>query len=245
MSHIKYVIRHNNFAYNDEWLQSDQATLGNIHASYDDKATAEQAWRDGVVEALRSAELYNYGLFCGDAADGQLEALDAFVLQACGEPLLIDGDVEEFLPEALNDADVFEFAQRSGIMPFQLVEFDVTQPVYAIWFHDDQDYLRNYDDSSLLFGSYEDFLEHDDSEWIFSSKFDEPLKGSLAELSDSPQLLETLLHSALGATYDAEQRALVLEGHSIGYKNIKAINALLKQPIFEIRPLTFEQIQAH
>jgi len=245
MSHIKYVIRHNNFAYNDEWYQADVATLGNIHASYNDKAEADQAWRDLVVQALRSAELYNYGLFCGDAGAGQLEALDAFVLQACGEPLLADGYVEEFLPEALSDADVFEFAQRSGIMPFQLVEFDIAKPVYAIWFNGEQDYLRNYEDNSLLYGSHEDFIQDDDNEWLLTEQFDEPLKGTLSELSDSPQLLETLLHSAPGAAYDAEQRALVLEGYSVGYKNLKAINALLKQPIFEIRPLTFEQIQAH
>ena len=30
MNQIKYVIRHNHFAYNDEWYQTDQATLGAI-----------------------------------------------------------------------------------------------------------------------------------------------------------------------------------------------------------------------
>ena len=37
MSNIQYVIRHNHFAYNDEWYQTDQATLGAIKAIYTDK----------------------------------------------------------------------------------------------------------------------------------------------------------------------------------------------------------------
>ena len=52
MSNIKYVIRHNDFAYNDEWYMTDAATLGSIKAIYSDKIEAEQAYKALVVHAL-------------------------------------------------------------------------------------------------------------------------------------------------------------------------------------------------
>ena len=52
MSNIQYVIRQNDFAYNDEWHLTDCVSTGAIKEIYTDKAEAEQAYKALVVQGL-------------------------------------------------------------------------------------------------------------------------------------------------------------------------------------------------
>jgi len=52
MSNIKYLIRQNDFAYNDEWHLTNYVSTGAIKQIYTDKAEAEKAYKSLVVEGL-------------------------------------------------------------------------------------------------------------------------------------------------------------------------------------------------
>lgn len=238
MNNIKYVIRHNNFAYNDEWFLTDDATAGRITAVYTDKAEAEQAYKSLIVDALyNEAELSQYDIGNGEAADETYEKLDAFLLEKTGEAF----DAET-LPEMSAD-DAFEFAKLSGILCYQLIEFDDSKPQYAIWINAEESYMDHYDTGSILFDSNPDFIEGSDCDWYFLSRMDQTLQGSLADLSDSPEILQVFLKNTAGVSFDAQKQTLVINGNGSDYQTIKALNALLKQPLFELHTLSLEQIQ--
>ena len=238
MNNIKYVIRHNNFAYNDEWFLTDDTTAGRITAVYTDKAEAEQAYKSLIVDALyNEAELSQYDIGNGEAADETYEKLDAFLLEKTGEAF----DAET-LPEMSAD-DAFEFAKLSGILCYQLIEFDDNKPQYAIWINAEESYVDHYDTGSILFDSNPDFIEGSDCDWYFLSRMDQTLQGSLADLSDSPEILQVFLKNTAGVSFDAQKQTLVINGNGSDYQTIKALNALLKQPLFELHTLSLEQIQ--
>lgn len=239
MNNLKYVIRHNEFAYNDEWFLTNDATAGQITAVYTDKAEAEKAYKTLIVEALYGEyELSQYDIGNGEATDETYEKLDAFLLEKTGKPF--NG---ETLPQ-LNEDDAFELAKLSGILCYQLIEFDDSEPHYAIWINEEESYMDHYDTGSVLFDSNPDFIESSDCDWYFLSRMDQTLKGSLADLSDSPEILQAFLQQAQGISFDAQQQHLKISGDRSDYQTIKALNALLKQPLFEIHALSLEQIQA-
>lgn len=88
-----------------------------------------------------------------------------------------------------------------------------------------------------------DFIGDSDCDWYFLSRMDQTLQGSLADLSDSPEILQAFLQQAKGVSFDAQKQSLIINGNSSDYQTIKALNALLKKPLFEIHALTLEQIQ--
>ena len=51
MSNIKYLIRQNDFAYNDEWHLTNYVSTGAIKQIYTDKAEAEKAYKSLVSKA--------------------------------------------------------------------------------------------------------------------------------------------------------------------------------------------------
>lgn len=238
MSTIKYVIRHNEFAYNDEWFLTDEPLLGSIQAVYTDKAEAEQAYKTLIVEALYGEyELSQYDIGNGEATDETYEKLDAFLLEKTGKPF--DGAT---LPQ-LNEDDAFALAKLSGILCYQLIEFDDSKPHYAIWLNEEESYMDHYDTGSVLFDHDPDFIEDSDCDWYFLSRIDQTLQGNLADLSDSPEILQVFLKQAKGIHFDPQQQTLTINSSESDYQTVKALNALLKQPLFEIHALSLEQIQ--
>jgi hypothetical protein len=241
MSNIKYVIRHNDFAYNDEWYITDEASLGAIKATYDNKLEAEEAYKKLVVHALyNDQELSQYDIGNGYASEELYAKIEAFILEKTGEEF----DNEE-LPE-MTDDDAFEFAKLSGILCYQLIEVDDSKPNYAIWMLQSEEYLRG-DYSSGFFNSQDDSFS--DIDWPqemhqFEDEFDENIVNQpFATLSDSPELLKSFIQSVEAITSD-EQSITSIDYEGLSFIQLKALNALLKEPLFEIRALTLEQIQA-
>lgn len=241
MSNIKYVIRHNDFAYNDEWYQTDWITQGSIHTIYSDKNEAEQAYKQLIVEALYNVEgIGQYSIGNGDLSDTEYQALDDFLLEKTGHNFEYFADDDVF--PALNLDDAFKLAQLSGIVHYQLLEIDDSKPNYVIWLNNEQSYFSNYDSGAIVSGNYEDFIQYDTCDWHFFDQISTTLKGTLSELSDSPEILEKLLEDAKGIQYSVENQTLDINGNHSNYDTLKALNALLKQPIFEIRQVTLEEL---
>lgn len=136
---IKYIIRHNDFAYNDEWFQTGSPEAGRIHTIYEDKAEAGYAFKKLIVEALYADDdLNNYDIGNGYASEETYEKLEQFVLEKTGEEFEIDDEIPE-----MELGDAFEFAQLSGVLHYQLIEIDEQKPIYILWSNEEQDYLRS------------------------------------------------------------------------------------------------------
>ena len=242
----KYIIRLNNFSYNDEYYSTYDPQLGHIQAIYDNKEEAEQAYKTLVVEALYQQD--NFYEYNGDTELAQ-QAYQ-FVVDNNIEVELEDDedldDLDEFetLPEMSED-DAFKFAQESGLLWYQLIEFEDDQPIYILWSVEEQDYLKGeynntFDsqdenfadlDSDCFDGLFEDYFEQN----IFNENLD--------DLSESPELLKNLLPSIAAVTYDSDENSITeIDWDDLTFVQLKSINALLKQPIFEIRQVTLEQL---
>ena len=237
---IQYIIRHNDFAYNDEWLQTIFPEAGTIHAIYDNKDEAEQVFKQLIVSALYDAEdLSNYDIGNGYATDETYEALEQFVLEKTGE----EYETDDAIPELSLD-DAFQFAQISGVMHYQLIEIDSQKPIYILWSNEEQDYLRSennnvFDSTDENFNTLDDFelyiFENDFNEQVFDRTFD--------EISESPVLLKTLVQGISVITYDVENDKITdIDWEDISFSQLKSINALLKQPVFEVRQISLEAL---
>lgn len=241
MSNIQYVIRQNDFAYNDEWHLTNHVSTGAIKEIYTDKAEAEKAYKALVVKGLYYDELCNYDIGNGEADDEVYEKLEAFILEKTGETFNIDdGEIPK-----LNEDDAFEFAKLSGIVWYQLLEVDASQPCYVLWINSEESYFTGYDTGSIISSQDENFsdVSWESNIYAMDYEFEALMDKPLAELSDSPLLLKQFIEQTADIRYDAEKENI--EGialDNIKFIDIKALNAFLKQPIFEIRQVTLEEL---
>lgn len=241
MSNIQYVIRQNDFAYNDEWHLTNHVSTGAIKEIYTDKAEAEKAYKALVVKGLYYDELCNYDIGNGEADDEVYEKLEAFILEKTGETFNIDdGEIPK-----LNEDDAFEFAKLSGIVWYQLLEVDASQPCYVLWINSEESYFTGYDTGSIISSQDENFsdVSWESNIYAMDYEFEALMDKPLAELSDSPLLLKQFIEQTADIRYDAEKESI--EGialDNIKFIDIKALNAFLKQPIFEIRQVTLEEL---
>ncbi|MDM1249114.1 hypothetical protein HX005_17210 [Acinetobacter sp. R933-2] len=241
----KYVIRQNNFSYNDEYFSTYNTELGHIQAIYDNKQEAEQAYKTLIVEALYQQDsLYEYN---GDTEIAQ-QAYEFIVENNIEVELEEDenlDDIDEFetLPPMSED-DAFKFAKLSGILWYQLLEFEDNQPIYILWSNTQNDYLKGeynntFDSTDENFSTLENFelslFEYDFNVHIFDKTLD--------QISDSPEILKTLATNTPNIVYAEDRNSIVnIDWDDLHFTELKALNALLKQPIFEVRQITLEQL---
>lgn len=249
MSNIKYAIRHQSFGYNDEWYNLDWATQGSIKAVYDDKATAEQAYKALIVKALYQDDFYNFSIANGEGSEEQYAKIETFILEKTGQEF----DPED-MPE-LNDEDAFEFAKLSGILHYQLIEVDTSIPTYVLFNPESNQYLYAAapDEEIILTGQDEDLLfnsaDYLDDYWKeqtverFFDEFKFTFQGSLEELSETPLILQQFINeNTVWLSY--QNQTLKINHHKsyASFDRIKALNALLKIPVFEIRKISLEEL---
>ena len=241
MSNIQYVIRQNDFAYNDEWFLTHRITTGAIKAIYTDKAEAEQAYKSLVVQGLYYDELSNFDIGNGEVDDDVYEKLKAFVLEKTGKSFhLGDGEIPK-----LNEDDAFEFAKLSGIVWYQLLEVDASQPCYVLWVHSEESYFTGYETGSIISSQDENFndVSWESNIYAMDDEFEALMNKSLSELSDSPRLLKEFIEQTPDIRYDVEQDSIVgIALDSIEFIQLKALNAFLKQPLFEVRQISLEEL---
>ncbi|WP_296281843.1 hypothetical protein [uncultured Acinetobacter sp.] len=237
MNQIKYVIRHNHFAYNDEWYQTDQATLGAIKAIYTDKDEAMKAYKTLIAHDLYQLELYDYDIFGGYETDGLSQTMEKFILEKTGQ------EFDEITLPEMNEQDAFEFAQLSGLLRYQLLELDETRPNFVIWLPTEQRYFSDFHTGDIIFSAVENFVEGHESEWYFLKQLNITLQGSLAMLSDSPELLNNFIQNQQGIRYNETKLSLTIDTDVVGYNTLNGLNALLKQPLFEIKQASLEELK--
>lgn len=246
MSNIKYVIRRNEFSYNDEYYSTHSENLSTIEAIYTNKAEAEQAYKTLVVQALyEQNSLYDYN---GDTEISQQlqEFIEENEIQV---ELEEDEDLDELetMPE-MSEEDAFKFAQQAGLLWYQFLEFDDSKPVYVIWLNQSQKYLDG-EYNNIIDSQDENFtdLHSDQYMYLLESEFEDYfqedfLNQHIKNLTESPELLKTLIQDIQAIQYDDQQHYITeIDWNELEFIQLKSLNTLLKHPLFEIHQMTLEQ----
>ena len=244
MSNKVYVIRSHQFGYNDECYYVCGSRIDTV---YTDKKQAETAYKSLQVKYIRNTQLSDEGSIF-DAEAGLIEKLNDFVFEKTGVYLCDkNSDYLEYdasLPTVLSDDEVFEFGKLADISGYQLVAFNEKAIFYALWDTEEQDFLHDYDEGyeGLSYAHTEAKALVGLEDWIYNKDWDSKLKlkGSLEKLSGSPILLQQLIESNKRMSYQVEKSRLVVKKTKV--KDLVALNALLSQPLFEVRELTPEAI---
>ena len=236
-----YVIREKYFGYNDETFYVAGNRIANV---FDNKQQAELAYKKLEIDGARDFALYEVeSLF--DADEALLQQLDDFVYSRCGEHICEAGDIsDDVLPVSLSDDDTFEFIQLAGMQKFQLVEFENQVKFYGLWSVKKQRWVEEHDEcfAGLIYSenldAFKSKVEHIFADYDYSAI---ELKGSLEELSAQPILLQAMISAQSGLSYDEAKQTLVIDAWQD--EALYAVNSLLKQPLFEIKEISLEEIQ--
>lgn len=91
----------------------------------------------------------------------------------------------------------------------------------------------------------ENFSTLDDFElYIFENDFNEQVfDQALENISESPEILKNLIFDIPAVVYAEDRHSIVnIDWEDISFSQLKSINALLKQPIFEVQQINVEQL---
>lgn len=248
MSNIKYLIRQRNFFYNDEgqYLTNPEFDgcegYGDIEQIEDSLLLAQQHCEIKNIQFMRNAELSMYCPPCeshthnypSDEFKAELEEL----LQEYGHHLCtLDGSLITLLPTDLPDDAVLKFAKIVNILAYEVLEFKQDEKLYAIWLFKEQKYFGH---TKILTYSNPDYFALVGTYLLEDELF---ISGSLTELSDTPELFNSFIeNNAAFFKYQMNPDGILIESTDLAFEDFSALNALLKQPLFEIRQVSLEEI---
>lgn len=248
MSDIQYVIRQRNFFYNDEGQYLTHPEFdgyegyGDIEHIENSLGLAQQHCEIKNIQFMRNAELSMYCPPCenhthnhpSDEFKIELEAL----LQQYGHHLCTpDGSLIQFLPADLPDDAVLKFAKIVNILAYEVLEFKQDEKLYAIWLFKEQKYFGY---TKILTYANPDYFALAGTYLLTDKLF---ISGSVSELSDTPELLNALIqNNSEFFKYQMNPEGILIESVDVAFEDLSALNSLLKQPLFEIRPINLEQL---
>ena len=105
--------------------------------------------------------------------------------------------------------------------------------------------LSSPSNSPLFNFDYEDDYWREQTIENFFDELPRTLTGTLADLSDSPELFAQFIQAQYWLTYDEQAQQLsikVIGQNENAFSQLQALNALLKKPFFEVRPITLEEL---
>jgi len=241
MNATQYVLRANYFGYNDECFYVSGTRIQQV---FDREEDAMRAWKAHEISSARDFPLYEIASFF-DADDDFLAEMDAFVFERCGEHIVQHGEISnDCIPSSLNDDDTFEFVQRARMNAYQVLAFASNSQYYALWLSRTNQYLKSYDEdfSGLIYAESAEKLlnKHLEDLWYQQGYDDNPLIGRVEDLSDSPALLSALIQHNNNIKHSDKTHILSFKKHNTA--DLIAVNALLKQPLFDVRALSLQAV---
>jgi hypothetical protein len=151
---------------------------------------------------------------------------------------------DTFLPKTLTIEQVEKIRYLSGLKFYELVSFADEPIFYGIWgktpFYKEDFFLCTLRDSQYFYNSYFEAFQaaineapdiHDRIE----------IKGTLAQISNTPQILQSFINLSNNISFNEEKK--VLSFSYLDKKDWASLYPLLKKKPFEIRTLTFEEVQ--
>lgn len=246
-----YVVRELAFMYNDESHYTGQP--GGIIGHYNDETSARAEINKRSISLMKIVPLAEYDQFFNpDPAD--MQTLRAYLAPILDEEIMdyykqwgqyrIKQQI--YLPQTLTDEQVIKMMEIMKISFFELLEFEDVEPVfYIMWIprlgHPLQmeiDYSFRGDPKEISPIFYETreklFDAIDDYRFLFLSI---PIDNTFEELSDTPGLLESYVQDK--QSFKVQDGKLKL--NYVKREEIIGFNALLKEPLFEVRTISLAE----
>ena len=251
-----YIIRKSAYAYSDEYYY--EQALGVITETFTDK--------DEAYARLTKLEVPNFRRYdmgeieqlsiCGYLHKYQKErhALDDYLMDTLGFTILtrvedtddLYVDMNTHLPDALSDEEIMKIRELTGIRFHELSVFENEIKFYAIWlpllnkFHHVEH--GNAEDAIYFFNSYDEALQYASKMNLTRILRDhKPLHGTLEALSDQPAMLKSFIEATEHISYDEDTKEIKTNYQFWLAGGFGGLNALLKNPLFEIRDFPYEQ----
>lgn len=248
MTNVKYVIRQRHFFYNDEgqYLTDPEFDgcegYGEIEKTENSLQLAQQYCEQKNIQFMRAARLGEYCPPCENNTSNYpsqeyKNELENFLQQYGHDLCDANGCLIDFLPENLPDAAVLEFAKKVNILGYEVMEFEEKEKLFALWLNREQKYFGY---SKILTYSNPDYFALVGTYIIEDQYF---IVGTLQELSDAPDLLKLLIeNNPYYFLYETNPNGILITTPDTSFEDLLPLNALLKEPIFEIRQITLEQL---
>lgn len=250
MKQKTYIIRKVAYHYSDEYLYVH--TLGGIQDIYHDELQAKQKLQGLESQQFKALDLGDIEQLspCGypNTFKQQRELLDQYLQQILGKSLFhknsYDGrlhmEMGTYLPNHFTDEQIMQIREITGIKFYELAVFEDEVVFYGIWITQAKEFYRaeggGYGESSYFFNSYEQAMAYI-KESLPDFIWDKPLQGKLEDLTEQPSILMSLIDQSDSLKYDPKNAILEIDYRLQGEELI-SLNAILKQPIFEIRTIS-------
>lgn len=260
MNNKIYVIRKVAYEYSDEYHFS--VGFRGIKSIYQDENEAKEQLKVLECKAFRKWDLGDIEQFsgCNQDFENQRKSLNKYLEKTLGKSLFCEseyGDIyiesETFLPEEITDEQIMQIRQISGVRFYELAEFEEDIAFYAMWLNRENrfctqrdikepNHLPYFPDVCCFFTTYEEALEGLGD--VFNN-FEFLLEGKLEELSQQPSMLKSLIRQSQSLTYNAEKNILEVKCFYYFLDEFTSLNALLKDPIFEIKSIPLAEAKKH
>lgn len=222
-----YVIRNLGFEYNDEYyetvLQDNDKYLGHIWALFKDKKNALQEWKRLEYEFSHKMNFLNIIGY-----EDSYSRLKQF-------GLVLDNHLKDKI-RLMNQDQLFDFIHKIDCHVFIMYEYPIDLKVKALFkfkdntYHSAKNTIDHYKGYGYISNSF--LLVNEHIQTII-------IKGTLETLSETPLLLSQLISNTPNLKYNQESQSLQI---SPDEKTLNSVNALLKNPLYEIRYLTIQEI---
>ncbi len=243
-----YVIRNLSFFYDDEYyatLFDGSWHIGHMSAIFSDKNSAMQEWKrleHAFSHRVEFRNLFHTNYMLEYYADLGIDNFDHL--------LTLDYDAFNAYLKNLDPDQLFDIIHKADFHVYYLYEYPKNLKQHVKWNDAEQRYetcdVSTDDDHRPNIFLEAAFLHDDPLLAQVSPPLTEnaeyapvTLKGSLAELSETPVLLSALIEHNSNLEYHEQNKLLTIKPDEAV---IAQVNALLKQPLSEKSFLTIAQI---
>jgi len=237
-----YVICGHHFGYNGEFYYVEGRY---IKESFTDQAKAVTSYTELEVKAARSFDLSEIESLIEGGAE-LLDELDDFVYRHSGQHICHDYRISwgTHLPNTLSDADVLRFVNMAKMQSYKLLTFNGKPRFYALWIAEEDNYHFSFNEGmdSLVFNESKEQLATELECLVGCHDWrGDRVVGDITVISHSPSLLKQLIHRDRNITYTEAKKELRVTGYDLA--PYLEVNKLLIQPLFEICPLSLDDLR--
>lgn len=245
MSDKRYTIIYYGMGYSDEVYYNVGHRLSRI---FTDEAAAEKKLRKSTLSELNYIRLGETpALFNIHRSKALHKKVNEFIKGITGNSVIdSEGRVElgEGKPKGLSDDDYLELARMLDFHVGKVVELPDTDIFYCLWNPAENEPYLIHDECGrfLIYNQVEDSLVADGEELLNEIvQEDITFKGTYDKLSDSPELLKSLVKSSKKLKYNAKPVSIEVLG-DLDSATLKSLNGLLKKPFYTIKEMSTKEV---
>lgn len=263
---MKYVIKQKNFAYDDECFSLVAGK--SIHKIYHDEAEAKKAlialekelWEHMPLTERQTLQIWKDAEL-QKSWQGLIDKLKEYGISiAMPKGLFTNKYVDSYLTDkdlqldTLTDEQLYAVMQASESENFILTQYDDAQKLYTIKFTENAlvDFFQGYFSCADEYStSYKNIIVAESEDTLLIEDFfidvynDNPIASVYTEKDASSPLVKSLLEQHKKSFVLFEGAIYYIDdGEHAGIKALKAMNAVLENPFYEIVQHTPEEILA-